>query len=322
MSDLHVIVGAGPVGRATAVQLASEGHEVVLVSRSGAGPDLPGVRRERADAADADRLTALATGAVALYNCVNPPSYTVWPQFWPPVAAAFLAAAERTGATLVTASCLYGYGPVDEPMVEGMPDAATTKKARIRALMWADGLAAHEAGRIAAVEVRGSDYMGPWVSPANGHVARVTEAALAGKPVRMMGRVDQPHSFTDVRDMGRALAAVAQQPRAWGRVWHAPTNAPRTQAEAIADVCRAAGREPVPVKGFPRWVLGIGGTVVPALRELRETEYQFTRPYVLDSSAIARELGLEPTPWTEVCRATALGEPTREPSSLSACGSD
>src|SRR6187549_2498350 len=136
MNERHVVVGAGPVGLATAELLAEQGEDVVLVSRSGAGPAVPGVRREAADVADPHRLVELAAGAVALYNCVNPPSYTVWPEFWPPVAAAFLAAAERTGATLVTASCLYGYGPVDEPMVEGMPDAATTKKARIRALMW------------------------------------------------------------------------------------------------------------------------------------------------------------------------------------------
>lgn len=310
MSQLHVVVGAGPVGRATALELVAEGHRVLLVSRSGAGPELPGVTRVAADAADATRLTALATDAVALYNCVNPTSYTVWPTFWPPVAAAFLAAARATGATLVIASCLYGYGPVDGPMVEGLPDAGTGTKARLRALMWADALAAHEAGELAAVEVRGSDYMGPWVSPANGHVARVVPAALKGRRVRVLGRADLPHSFTDVRDMGRALARVAQEPRAWGRLWHAPTNAPRTQAEAVADVCRAAGREPVRVTGFPRWVLGLGGAVVPMLRELRETEYQFTRPYVLDSGAIARELGLEPTPWAEVCRATATGEGT------------
>src|SRR6478752_7983064 len=117
MNERHVVVGAGPVGLATAEQLVEQGRDVVLVSRSGAGPELAGVRREAADVADAERLVELAQGAATLYNCVNPPSYTVWPQFWPPVAAAFLAAAERTGATLVTASCLYGYGPVDEPMV-------------------------------------------------------------------------------------------------------------------------------------------------------------------------------------------------------------
>ena len=308
MSDLHVIVGAGPVGRATAVQLVSEGHDVVLVSRSGAGPDVPGTRREAADAADADALAALATGAVALYNCINPPSYGVWPTYWPPVAAAFLDAAERSGATLVTASCLYGYGPVDEPMVEGMPDAAPGTKGRLRAQMWADALAAHEGGRIRAVEVRGSDYMGPWITSA--HIPHVTPRALSGKAVRVFGSPDLPHSFTDVRDMGRALAAVAQRPSAWGRVWHAPTNEPRTQAEAVADVCRAAGRPPVTVKPWPRALLSVGGAFVPMLREMRETVYQFQRPYVLDSAAITRELGLEPTPWAEVCRATATGQAT------------
>jgi nucleoside-diphosphate-sugar epimerase len=306
MSDLHIVVGAGPVGRATAVQLASEGHDVVLVNRSGAGPEIPGVRRVAADAADADRLTELATGAIALYNCINPPSYDVWTTYWPPVAVAFLEAAERSGAVLVTASCLYGYGPVDEPMVEGMPDAATGTKARIRAGMWADARAAHEAGRVRVVEVRGSDYLGPWITSA--HVPQVTPRALAGKTVRMFGRVDLPHSFTDVRDMGRALAAVAQAPQAWGQVWHAPTNPAVTQTQAVADVCRAAGREPVRVKAWPWALLGIGGRLVPLLREMRETEYQFKRPYVLDSSAITRELGLEPTPWPEVCRATALGQ--------------
>ncbi|MBZ5736930.1 NAD-dependent epimerase/dehydratase family protein [Nocardioides mangrovi] len=311
--QLHVVVGAGPVGRATALELVGAGHEVLLVSRSGAGPEIAGVRREAADAADADRLTELTTGATALYNCVNPTDYTVWPTFWPPVAEAFLVAAERTGAVLVTASCLYGYGPVDGPMTEGLPDAATGKKARIRAGMWAEAKARHEAGRIRAVEVRGSDYMGPWVSPSAGHVARVTEAALAGKTVRVMGRPDVPHSFTDVRDMGRALAAVAAAPQTWGRVWHAPTNAPVTQAQAIADVCRAAGKEPVKVKGFPKETLAISGLFVPVMRELRETEYQFAAPYVLDSSAIERELGLTPTPWAEVCRASAYGDAAAGP---------
>src|SRR3954464_4127172 len=128
MNGRHVVVGAGPVGLATARLLAEQGREVVLVSRSGAGPEVAGVRRETADAADADRLTGVAEGAQALYNCVNPPSYTVWPQFWPPVAAAFLEAAERSGAVLVTTAPLYAYGPVDGPMTEDLPDAATGKK--------------------------------------------------------------------------------------------------------------------------------------------------------------------------------------------------
>ena len=57
---------------------------------------------------------------------------------------------------------------------------------------------------------------------------------------------------------------------------------------------------------MPHVLLSVGGAVVPLLRELRETEYQFAAPYVLDSSAIEAAYGLAPTPWDEVCRATAL----------------
>lgn len=303
MNERHVVVGAGPVGLATARELAARGQTVILVSRSGSGPLIDGVERAAADAADADRLAELADGAVALYNCINPPSYDVWSSYWPPVAAAFLDAAERTGAVLVTASCLYAYGPVDGPMVEGMADAGTGTKARLRADMWAEAKALHDAGRIRAVEVRGSDYMGPGITSA--HVPHVAPRALAGKSVRVFGSTDLLHSWTDVRDMGRALVAVATEPSAWGRIWHAPTNAPRTQAEAVADVCRAAGRGPVKVRSHPKVLLSVGGAVVPLLREMRETVYMFERPYLLDSSAIESELGLEPTPWDEVCRATA-----------------
>lgn len=309
MNERHVVVGAGPVGRVTALLLVERGHEVLLVSRSGAGDAVPGAERVAADAADADALTRLARGASAIYNCVNPPAYDKWPQLWPPVAAALLVAAETTGAVLVTVGNLYPYGPVDAPMVEGIPDLGTGTKARVRARMWADALAAHRAGRIRAVEVRGSDYAGAGVGD-GGHLPRVVPRALGGKGVRMFGSPDQPHSWTDVRDMGRALVAVAASEPSWGRVWHAPTNPPRTQREAVTDICRSVGKEPAGVRGYPRAVLAVGSRVSPMLRELEETTYQFQRPFVLDSSAITRELGLEATPWDEVCLSTATGRPS------------
>ena len=89
-------------------------------------------------------------------------------------------------ALLATASCLYAYGPVDGPMTEDLPDVAPGKKARLRAGMWAESKARHDVGRIRAVEVRGSDYMGPGVSVDAGHIARVAPAALAGKSVRVI----------------------------------------------------------------------------------------------------------------------------------------
>jgi len=270
----------------------------VLASRSGTG------NTTAVDATSAEALGQLADGAVAIYNCVNPPAYDKWPELWPPVANALLAAAQRSGAVLVTAANLYAYGPVDGAMVEGMPDAAPGKKAQVRATMTADAFAAHASGRLRAVEVRGSDYMG--AGPGDyAHVPRVIEKALKGKAVRVIGSADQPHTWTDVRDMGRALATVATEESAWGKVWHAPSNAPRTQAEAVNDVLASVGVKPVSVKALSPLMFTVVSSFVPIVRELKETAYQFTRPFVMDSSAITAAFGLEPSPWDDICRRTA-----------------
>ena len=304
MTDKHVIVGAGPVGTELATLLASSGKQVTVVTRSGRGPRHPSIQLVAGDASDASVLVGATEGATALYNCANPGDYTTWQEVWPPLASSILDTARKTGAVLVTAASLYPYGPVDVPMVEGMPDAATDKKGRLRADMWADALAAHQAGDIRAVEVRGSDYMGTGVGQ-NGHVSRNVPSALAGKVARVIGDPDVPHSWTDVLDMARTLAAVADDEGSWGRVWHAPTNAPRTQREALTDVLAAAGRPAVAVKPFPMRTMRLVGRFNAMVRELMEMSYMFTRPYVLDSSAAEERFGLQPTPWDEICRRTA-----------------
>jgi nucleoside-diphosphate-sugar epimerase len=213
-----------------------------------------------------------------------------------------LQAAERTGALLVIASSLYGYGPVDEVMTEDLPDRATEKNGRIRAGMWAEAKAMHEAGRIRAVEVRASDYVGAGVP--NGHLPRNVPAALAGKPVSVFGDPDLPHSWTDVLDVARTLAAVAERPDSWGRVWIAPTNPPRSQREALADVLSAANKPMVSMRSVPSVLLGAAGLVNAQMRALHTMRYIFQRPYVVDSRAAETELGLAPTPWSEVVRRT------------------
>ena len=188
MTKTYVIVGAGPVGRHTAEVLRERGDEVRLVTRSGR-VQLDGVESVAADASDPEALTRLTEGAAALFNCANPVDYTTWEQIWPPLAESLLTAAERTGATLVTASCLYPYGPTDAPMVEGQPDAATDHKGRLRAGMWAEARSRHEAGRLRAVEVRGADYVGAGVG-ANGHITRHLATATKGKTAWVIGKPD------------------------------------------------------------------------------------------------------------------------------------
>ncbi len=303
MTDRHVIIGAGPVGRATAALLAERGSEVVVATRSGTDLALPGVTSIRVDATDLEALSAVAEGASVLYNCANPGDYTQWEATWPPLGAALLGAASRTGATYAITGNLYPYGPVDAPMSETLPDAATDHKGILRATLWADALAAHRAGTVRAVEVRGSDYMGPGVG-GNGHVSRLVPRARAGKRAWVLTNPDTPHTFTDVQDVARLLVAAADDEQAHGRVWHVPSNPARSLRQALGDVLASGGLAAVPVSRIPAPVVALGAVFTPLLRELGELSYQWTRPYLLDDSASRAHFGLEPTPWAEVCRRT------------------
>ena len=290
----HVVVGAGAVGTATALLLADRGDEVTVVSRSGRGPTAPAVTCVAADASDADLLTALTTDAVALYSCAAP-TFHRWTVEWPPLATALQTAAERTGAVLAIACNLYGYGPVDQPMTEDLPLAATGPKGRLRARIWENALNAHRAGRLRATEVRSSDYLGAWSHSQLGD--RVVPRLLAGRTVQVLGSADQPHSWTFVDDVARLLVRVAEDERAHGRAWHVPSEPPRTQRQAVADLCRVAGVPPVEVTVLHRPLVRAAGVVSPTIREVGEVLYQFERPFVLDSSAAQRTFGLRPTPW-------------------------
>ncbi|MFI7281665.1 NAD-dependent epimerase/dehydratase family protein [Micromonospora chersina] len=297
---LHVIVGAGPVGTATARLLAERGERVRVVTRRGTGPAHPAIERIAADAADSERLTALTEGAAALYNCANP-AYHRWPLDWPPLAAALLTAAERTGAVLATVGNLYGYGPVDAPMTEATPLAATGTKGRVRNRMWADALAAHQAGRARVTEVRGSDYVG---ADGTSLAMMVLPRVLAGQRVFLPVDWDAPHTWTYIPDVARTLVAAATDERAWGRAWHVPS-APAVPMRDLAARAAALVGAPAPrLIRMPYPVLWVAGLANPFARELRETAYQFDRPYVLDSTAATATLGVEPTPLDRVVKET------------------
>jgi nucleoside-diphosphate-sugar epimerase len=310
-----VVIGAGGIGQQIAQQLGDAGHEVVLASRSGTGigPDISttpsaAVRVARVDASDLVALHELATGADVLVNAVNPP-YTRWPELWPPMAAAFLGAAERSGAGLLIVSNLYGYGPVAGPMTESTPLATTGVKGGIRAQMWRDALDGHQAGRLRAVELRASDYFGPGATDGMSYLNQYAIApAVRGRTAQhVRGNVDASHSWTYLSDIARLAVAVAETDRDgtdWGRAWHVPTTAPVTMREVAAQVAEIAGVTAHDPRLYP-WLVRKALRVVPLIRELDETDYQFDRPFILDSSQAQQRFGLAPTPWRDALAETA-----------------
>ncbi|MEU7740505.1 NAD-dependent epimerase/dehydratase family protein [Nonomuraea sp. NPDC049158] len=297
----HVVVGSGQVGTHLATKLLAQGHEVTVVTRSGSGP--AGVHRVAADVADVARLTEVAKGADVLYNCVNP-QYHRWLTDWPPMAESFLGAAEATGAVLVILGNLYPYGPVKGPMTEDLPLASATPKAQVRAKIWNDALAAHKAGRIRTTEVRGSDYFGPGATDQSHLGGRFLVPFRAGKTIQLVFPADISHSWTYLPDVADALIVAGTDERAWGRPWHVPTSDPLSFRQIGERMAAIEGRPAPKLATLPWPLVQAMGLFSPMVRELKHVRYQFTAPYVLDSSAFQRTFGVAPTPIDEALAAT------------------
>jgi nucleoside-diphosphate-sugar epimerase len=294
---LHVIVGKGPVGTTTAELLASQGHQVRVLSRSG-GRSTDAIEHRQVDAADAASVAVAAQGAAALYNAVNP-QYHRWVTDWPPVATALLTAAERTGAVLVTMGNLYGYGRPTGPMTPDSPLAATDTKGRVRARMWADMLAAHEAGRVRVTEARAADFVGPQVPADHSHLMRQLPVLEKGRRAWVVGDPDVPRGWSSMDDVAATLAVLGTDERAWGRAWHVPS-AIRSQREALTDLAAALGKPAPKVSGIPWPVLRAVGLASPMMREVVDVRHQFDQPYVIDATATTATFGLTATPWDDV----------------------
>jgi nucleoside-diphosphate-sugar epimerase len=299
--SVHLILGAGMVGATTARRLADRGEQVRIVSRSGRGPVHHLIERVAADATDADRMAALARGVDAIYNCLNP-AYHRWLTDWPPMAAAVLAVAERSGAPLVMTGSLYGYGEVAGVMTEQTPLAASHPKLKLRADMWRDALAAQQAGRIRAVtEIRGSDYL-----QAQSIFTNVLgKPLLAGRRAYVPCPLDVPHTWTSTNDMAAMLITAATDQRAWNRAWHTPSAPPLTIRELATRFATVAGVSAPKLSTVPGPILRVGALLDPMLRELRTTAYQFQRPFVMDSTAATGTFGLRHQPIDEALRETA-----------------
>lgn len=292
---MQVVVGAGPVGTSTARLLAELGETVKLVSRRGTGPDHPGITLVKADAAAG--LADVAAGASALYNCAGP-AYHRWPTDWPPLNDALIRTAEATGAVLISAGNLYPYGPVDGPISEQTPERPNSVKGQVRARMWADVLAAHQAGRIRAAEVRSSDYLGAGAQSVMSAV--VFPKVRVGKTASVPADLDALHSWTAVTDVARTMVAVvtasgaAAGEQVLGRVWHVPTPAPMSVRDLATRYAVLTDSPEPKLSRMPGPILWLGGLFNPTAKEMREIQYQLAHPFILDSTAATKAFGITP----------------------------
>ena len=299
--NLHVVLGTGQLGRAVIDSLAADGKRVRAVGRSRKHSVPGGVEHVMADLADKSSAVRACAGASTVYHCASPP-YGRWTELMAPLMETIIESAAETGAKLVFGDNVYMYGEVEGPITENLPNNATGPKGRVRAKAAFTLMEAHKAGRLRATIGRGSDFFGPGVRSAI-MGQQVFAPAIKGKSVSLLGDPDIPHSFTFIEDFARALILLGERDDALGQIWHVPNDRAVTPFHFVEMIYDEAGRKPR-VHVVPRWLFNLMSLFSPLMRELKETDYQRSKPFVVDSSNFTSTFHVPPTPLKESIRKT------------------
>ncbi len=301
-TDLQVVLGAtGGVGQALVQALAVQGAQVRAVNRSGRAQVAASVEVMGADLTSRESTRAACQGASVVYHCAGVP-YDQWATYLPVMLDNVIAAVSATGTTLVYSDNTYMYAPTSRPLTEDSRQAPVTRKGKLRKQLAETILAAHAQGQIRATIGRAPDFYGPGVrTSAVGE--QFFTAAVAGRRVPWLGKLDVPHALVFVEDFARGLIALGTHEQALGQVWHMPTPQALTGRQYIALANEAAGVQarPLAVSGLLLRVLGLTN---PVLRESVEMLYEFNQPYLIDGSKYSRAFDGLPTSHQAAMRRT------------------
>ena len=301
-NELHVVFGTGALGKWTARELIKMGKQVRMISHSGkADSRIPaGVEVVQGDAYDTSHNIEVTKGAAAVYQCAQP-LYHEWAEKFPPMQKAILDAVSANGAKFIVGENLYMHGDTNgQPIFENTPYQAHTKKGKVRGEMATAVMDAHRAGKVRAAIGRASNFFGPDDIAVTSYAIR---PAVEGKTVNLLGRTDQPHTFSYAADFGKLLATLGTREEALGQVWFTPSPAPVTQTELVRIMEEALGRK-VKVMAAGKIMMSMLGLFIPALRESVEMLYEWDKPFIMDSSKAQKAFGLQATSLKDAMRAT------------------
>lgn len=305
MSELHVILGTGALGRAIAQELSGRGKPVRMVNRSGRMDEAPaGVEVRATDLYDQAQVREVTRGARVVYQA-SQPEYHQWVQKFPPLQKSIIDGLAGSNVKLVIVENLYMYGDTDgAPMTEDTPHNAHTRKGRVRSEISQAAFEAHRAGKLRVTAGRGSDFFGPWGLSTAAMGGRTFYPMLQGKAANLVGNIDVPHTHTYVSDFGKALVILGERPEADGQAWHVPNDMPRiTQREMAAMIAQEMGIEPK-FSAMGRTMMRIGGLFIPEAKESVEMMYEFEKPFIVDSSRFETTFGMKATPMREAIKET------------------
>lgn len=302
-SSLHVVIGAsGSVGAALVRELRRRKANVRAVSRhlpDVLPDDTEWVQGDVASHGDRERIFE---GAGVVYLAAQP-FYTRWLADFPLMVEGAIAGAAGVDAVLVHADNLYMYGPCESALSEQTPERATGKKGMLRARIAARLLSAHRSNEVRAAIGRSADYFGPGVGGSVTGDALFFDA-LAGRRAMWLASLDVPHALSYIDDVARALVTLGTRPESLGEVWHLPVESPITGRSFLSHLFEAADQPPR-IGVHSRLAISFVSLFSTFIREVKETMYQWDRPFLVDDSKFRSAFGpFETTPLPEAIRRT------------------
>jgi nucleoside-diphosphate-sugar epimerase len=152
-------------------------------------------------------------------------------------------------------------------------------------------------GTINATIARGADFYGA-ESMNSFFDAMVLDKFAKKKKAMWLGDPSKKHSFTYVRDAGRALYLLGQEPSSGNQVWHVPTAPALTGNEFISLAARVFGVEPN-FSSVNKFMLQMVGLFQPLIGETAELYYQYKYDYIFDSSKFENAFGIKATSYED-----------------------
>lgn len=301
---VQTILGAGgAIGNELMRALAGHTARVRLVRRQ---PTPPGGHREvrTADLLNAGQVAEVLEGSDVAY-LVAGVTYraAVWEAEWPVIMRNVIDACERQAVRLVFLDNVYLYGAVAGAMTEHTPVNPCSRKGELRARTARMLVEAIGAGRIQGLIARSAAFYGPGATNTFVH-PMVFERLRDRERAVWLCNDEAAHSMVYAPDAGRALALLGNTPRAYGQVWHLPSDpdAP-TGRQFIEMVAEAFGVRPR-YRVLGSQTLRLAGWFNGGARESVEMLYQYARPYRFDSDKFVRRF-FPPTPYQDGVAETA-----------------